>query len=79
MLNEAKSKSGNVKWLEGSSERIPAEDEAFDFSEVDDLGEITINDAYMDIHIDEVLNLSLVDIEAVKAAKLAAQPAQKSC
>jgi phosphomannomutase len=46
-----------------------AESEAFDFSEVDDLGEITINDAYMDIHIDEVLNLSLVDIEAVKAAK----------
>ena len=30
MLNEAKSKSGNIKWLEGSSERIPAEDEAFD-------------------------------------------------
>ena len=46
-----------------------AESEAFYFSEVDDLGEITINDAYMDIHIDEVLNLSLVDIEAVKAAK----------
>jgi phosphomannomutase len=46
-----------------------ADSEAFDFSNVDDLGEITINDAYMDIHIDEVLNLSLVDIDAVKAAK----------
>ncbi|TPG31845.1 phosphoglucosamine mutase [Flavobacterium pectinovorum] len=46
-----------------------AEAEAFDFSDVDTLGEITINDAYMDIHIDEVLNLSLVDVEAVKAAK----------
>ncbi len=46
-----------------------AEDEAFDFSDVDNLGEITINDAYMDIHIDEVLNLQLVDIEAVKSAK----------
>lgn len=46
-----------------------AEDEAFDFSDVDHLGEITVNDAYMDIHIDEVLNLPLVDIEAVKAAK----------
>ena len=46
-----------------------AEAEAFNFSDVDDLGEITINDAYMDIHIDEVLNLPLVDIEAVKAAK----------
>jgi phosphomannomutase len=46
-----------------------AEAEAFDFSDVDNLGEITPNDAYMDIHIDEVLNLPLVDIEAVKAAK----------
>ncbi|AXB58404.1 phosphoglucosamine mutase [Flavobacterium fluviale] len=46
-----------------------AEAEAFDFSDVDSLGEITPNDAYMDIHIDEVLNLPLVDIEAVKEAK----------
>jgi phosphomannomutase len=38
-------------------------------SDVDSLGEITENDAYMDIHIDEVLNLPLVDVEAVKAAK----------
>jgi phosphomannomutase len=37
-------------------------------SDVDSLGEITEN-AYMDIHIDEVLNLPLVDVEAVKAAK----------
>ena len=46
-----------------------ADAEAFDFSDVDDLGEITINDAYMDIHIDEVLNLPLVDVDAIKAAK----------
>jgi phosphomannomutase len=46
-----------------------AEAEAFDFADVDSLGEITENDAYMDIHIDEVLNLALVDVEAVKAAK----------
>ncbi|KRD61409.1 phosphoglucosamine mutase [Flavobacterium sp. Root935] len=46
-----------------------AEAEAFDFSDVDSLGEIIPNDAYMDIHIDEVLNLPLVDIEAVKEAK----------
>jgi len=46
-----------------------AEAEAFDFADVDSLGQITVNDAYMDIHIDEVLNLPLVDIEAVKAAK----------
>ncbi len=46
-----------------------AEAEDFNFSEVDDLGTITRNDAYIDIHIDEVLNLSLVDKEVIKAAK----------
>ena len=46
-----------------------AEAEAFHFSEVDDLGEITINDSYMDIHIDEVLDLPLVDAEAVAKRK----------
>lgn len=46
-----------------------AENEAFDFADVDSLGEITENTSYMDIHIDEVLNLPLVDVEAVKARK----------
>ena len=46
-----------------------AESESFTFSEVDDLGEVVINDAYMDIHIDEVLNMALVDVEAVKKRK----------
>lgn len=45
-----------------------AEDEDFNFAQVDDLGKITINDSYMDIHIDEVLNLSLVDVDKIKAA-----------
>jgi phosphomannomutase len=55
--------------IEGEKILEIAEAEAFDFSDVDNLGEITINDAYIDIHIDEVLNLPLVDIEAIKAAK----------
>ena len=46
-----------------------AEAEAFDFSEVDELGTVTVNDAYMDIHIDEVLQLLLVDAEAVAQRK----------
>ena len=46
-----------------------AEAEAFDFSEVDDLCEITVNDAYMDIHIYEVLELPLVDADAVAQRK----------
>jgi phosphomannomutase len=46
-----------------------AEKEAFDFSDVDHLGEVTENNAYMDIHIDEVLELPLVDAELVKTKK----------
>jgi len=46
-----------------------AEKEDFNFSEVDDLGTITKNDAYIDIHIDEVLNLPLVDADIIKKAK----------
>lgn len=46
-----------------------AENEAFVFSEVDDLGSVFENDAYMDIHIDEVLNLPLVDADAVAKKK----------
>ena len=64
------SKGEFLNATEGEKILVIAEAEAFDFSEVDDLGEITQNDAYMDIHIDEVLNLPLVDIEAVKSAKL---------
>ena len=41
----------------------------FQFAEVDDLGSIKRNDAYIDIHIDEVLNLPLVNVEAIKKAK----------
>ncbi|WP_366183703.1 phosphoglucosamine mutase [Flavobacterium ovatum] len=66
LLNE---KGEFLNGIEGEKILEIAEDEAFDFSDVDNLGTITINDAYMDIHIDEVLNLALVDIEAVKAAK----------
>ncbi len=46
-----------------------AEAENFDFIGVDALGTVTRNDAYFDIHIDEVLNLSLVDAEVIRKAK----------
>ncbi|MGB6154030.1 MAG: phosphoglucosamine mutase [Pricia sp.] len=46
-----------------------AEGEDFDFSEVDDLGTITNNDSYIDIHIDEVLELPLVDADTIRKAK----------
>ncbi len=38
------------------------------FAEVDDLGKITKNQAYIDIHIDEVLDLPLVNKKAIEAA-----------
>lgn len=39
------------------------------FSEVDKLGKITKNEAYIDLHIEEILNLPLVNVEAIKEAK----------
>lgn len=45
-----------------------AEAEDFNFAEVDDLGEVCEKD-YTDIHIQHVLNLDLVDVEAIKEAK----------
>lgn len=45
-----------------------AEAEAFNFCDVDDLGEIIKNDSYIDIHIDEVLALPLVDADVIKKA-----------
>ncbi len=46
-----------------------ADKDDFEFAEVDDLGSVTKNDAYIDIHIDEVLNLSLVEAETIRKAK----------
>ena len=66
LLNE---KGEFLSGAEGAKILEIAEAEAFNFSDVDNLGEITINSAYMDIHIDEVLRLPLVDVQAVKEAK----------
>lgn len=38
------------------------------FAEVDDLGKITRNDAYFDLHIDEILDLDLVNKSAIEKA-----------
>jgi phosphomannomutase len=43
-----------------------AENGNIDFAEVDHLGEIHKNDAYIDLHIDEILNLPLVKADAIK-------------
>ena len=46
-----------------------AENEDFIFAEVDDLGSYDEVEGYIDKHIEEVLKLELVDINAIKQAK----------
>ena len=45
-----------------------AESGSIDFAEVDDLGKVTLCEDGIDWHIDEILNISSVDVEAVKQA-----------
>lgn len=45
-----------------------AESNDMSFAEVDDLGKITKNEAYIDLHIDEVLELPLVNKKAIQDA-----------
>lgn len=54
--------------VEGKKILDIAASNAMTFAEVDDLGKITKNDAYIDLHIDEVLDLPLVNKEAIDAA-----------
>ena len=46
-----------------------AEAEDFNYSEVDHLGSCTIDDSFNQRHIDSVLALKLVDVDAIKARK----------
>ncbi|MDA8858123.1 phosphoglucosamine mutase [Flavobacteriales bacterium] len=46
-----------------------AENDAFTFSEVDDLGKYNFDDSFNDKHIEEVLNLNLVDVDLVQSAE----------
>ncbi|GGD39564.1 phosphoglucosamine mutase [Muriicola marianensis] len=54
---------------EGETILSLAEKEDFTFAQVDDLGQLTVNDSYFDIHIDEVLDLPLVDRDTIAKAK----------
>ncbi len=45
-----------------------AESDSVIFAEVDDLGTYTENDSYLQKHVEEVLKLNLVDVEAIKKA-----------
>nr|WP_297916056.1 phosphoglucosamine mutase [uncultured Allomuricauda sp.] len=45
-----------------------AQQGTFDFAAVDDLGSVTQNNSYMDIHVEEVLKLDLVDKGTIEKA-----------
>jgi len=45
-----------------------AEAEDFSYADVFDLGKVTIKDNYTDIHIQKVLDLDLIDVDAIKKA-----------
>ena len=45
-----------------------AEREDFDYADVDNLGKVYVNNTYMQRHIESVLKLKLVDVEAIKKA-----------
>lgn len=66
LLNE---KGEFLNGEEGAKILEIAETDTMQFAEVDDLGKITKNQAYIDLHIDEVLKMPLVNKKAIAAAK----------
>ncbi len=70
--NDLKLLNENGEFLngeEGNKILEIAESDDFLFAEVDDLGIYSKNTTYVEKHIDEVLKLELVDVDAIKKAK----------
>jgi phosphomannomutase len=65
LLNE---KGEFLNGEEGAKILEIAETDTMQFAEVDNLGKITKNQAYIDLHIDEVLKMPLVNKKAIAAA-----------
>ncbi|MDR3653472.1 MAG: phosphoglucosamine mutase [Paludibacter sp.] len=65
LLNE---KGEFLNALEGESVLKIAAEESFIFSQVDDIGKLTEDFSYMQKHIESVLKLKLVDVNAIKNA-----------
>ena len=65
LLNE---KGEFLNGAEGEEILELAASEAFEFSDVDNLGHYTKDTSYLEKHIQAVLNLALVDVEAIKKA-----------
>ncbi|MBI9060940.1 MAG: phosphoglucosamine mutase [Marinilabiliaceae bacterium] len=45
-----------------------AEEDGVEFASVDDLGKVKANDSYTDFHVQHVLDLEMVDVEAIRNA-----------
>ena len=65
LLNE---KGEFISASDGAAVLALAEAENFDFATVTNLGGIEVNNTYLDKHIDLILAMDLVDVEAIKAA-----------
>ena len=65
LLNE---KGEFISGKDGEEVLEIASSEDFMFAEVDDLGKETFDDSYLDKHIKAILDLPLVDVEAIKNA-----------
>ena len=65
LLNE---KGEFISGSEGELVLELAENEDFDFAEVDDLGTVTNDESYLQKHIDAILDLPVVNKEAIAAA-----------
>lgn len=57
-----------ISGADGTALMEIAAKEAFDFAEVDELGNITPDQTYLDKHIQAILDLPLVDVKAIAAA-----------
>lgn len=66
LLNE---KGEFISETDGAEVLNIAENERYSFAEVNNLGRVTQNDTYLQKHIDLILNLPLVDVAAIRAAK----------
>jgi len=53
---------------EGQAVLAIAEDSNLDFAEVDEIGKVTTDDTYLQKHIDKILALPLIDVEAITKA-----------
>jgi phosphomannomutase len=65
LLNE---KGEFISGADGEEVLKIAEEERFHFAEVDELGKVTQDNSYLEKHIEAILNLPLVDVEAIRKA-----------